>query len=48
MNQIWNASSGSRRFPGPSAFQCAVAITLMVGVLLLILERRLRPVQVIS
>ena len=39
---------GVDALPGPSATQCAIAITVMVGVLLLVLERRLRPVQVIK
>lgn len=46
--QVWQALLGSEPLPGPGALQCSIAIAVMVGVLLLVLERRLRPVQVIK
>ena len=48
VTQIWRAMLGIEALPGPSAVQCAVAITIMVAFLALILERRLRPIQVVS
>jgi len=48
MNQIWRAMLGADPMPGPSALQCAIALTIMVGALILVLERRLRPVQVVK
>lgn len=46
--QVWRAMLGAEPFPGPSAVQCLIAISIMIGLLLLVLERRLRPVQVIK
>ena len=48
MNQIWRAMLGAEALPGPSAAQCLIAIGLMVALLLVVLERKLRPVQVVS
>jgi len=48
MQQIWRAMLGAEAFPGPSAAQCLMAVGLMVALLLLVLERKLRPVQVVS
>lgn len=48
MNQVWRAMLGADPLPGPSAAQCLVAVGVMVALLLMILERRLRPVQVVK
>ncbi|MGD8331465.1 MAG: hypothetical protein PVJ49_18680 [Acidobacteriota bacterium] len=48
MNQIWRALLGADPLPGPSALQCIVAVAVMTALLVLVLERRLRPVQVVK
>ena len=48
MNQIWRLLLGAEALPGPSAIQCAVALAAMIVVLLLVLERKLRPVEVVK
>ncbi len=48
MNQVWLSMLGDDPLPGPDATQCLIALGVMVVVLLFILERRLRPVQVVS
>lgn len=48
VNQVWRSMLGAEPFPGPSATQCLIAIAIMMGLLLLVLERRLRPVQVVK
>jgi len=48
MNQVWRAMLGADPLPGPDATQCLIAVGVMVVILLLVLERRLRPVQVVS
>lgn len=48
MNQVWHAMLGADPLPGPSATQCMIAIAVMVTLLLVVLERRLRPVQVVK
>lgn len=48
MNQIWRAMLGADPLPGPGALQCLLAVGVMVLLLVAVLERRLRPVQVVS
>lgn len=48
MNQIWRWLLGAEPIDGPGAIACLTALALMVGILLLVLERRLRPVEVVS
>ena len=48
MNQIWRWMLRAEANPGPGAFECLVVVGLMVGLLLVVLERKLRPVEVIS
>ena len=48
MNQIWRSMLGAEAIPGPEAPQCLIAVGLMVALLLVVLERKLRPVQVVS
>jgi len=48
MNQVWHAMLGAEPLPGPSALQCLLAMAVLVILLLFVLERRLRPVEVVS
>lgn len=48
MNQIWRWLLGADPIVGPDATTCLVALGLMAAVLLVVLERRLRPVEVVS
>ena len=48
MNQIWRSLLGAEPIPGPDAFQCLIVILLMTVLLLGILQRKLRPVEVVS
>lgn len=48
LNQIWRAMLGADPLPGPDAMTCLGAVAVMVLLLALVLERRLRPVRVVS
>jgi len=48
MNQVWRALLGVDPLPGPGATQCLMALAVMVTLLLAVIERKLRPVQVVS
>jgi ABC-2 type transport system permease protein len=48
MNQIWRSMLGADPLPGPGALASFVGMGLIVVLLLLVLERKLRPVQVVS
>jgi len=48
MDQIWRALLGADPLSGPGAWTCAVSIAVMALFLILVLERKLRPVEVIS
>jgi ABC-2 type transport system permease protein len=48
MNQIWRWMMGVEPVSGPAAFPCAIAVTVMAAALLWVLERKLRPVEVVS
>jgi ABC-2 type transport system permease protein len=48
MNQIWRWLLGTDAIAGPGATACLVAVAVMAGILLLVLERKLRPVEVVS
>ncbi|MEP7364838.1 MAG: hypothetical protein ABI972_16410 [Acidobacteriota bacterium] len=48
VNQIWRYMLGVEAFPGPDAWQCAICIGVMVAMLVLVLQRKLRPVEVVS
>jgi hypothetical protein len=48
MEQVWAAILGADPLPGPDAFTCALGLMLMGALLLSILWRRLRPVEVVS
>jgi ABC-2 type transport system permease protein len=48
MNQIWRVLLGAEALPGPDATQCAMALGTMIVALLVVLERKLRPVEVVT
>jgi ABC-2 type transport system permease protein len=48
MKRIWSAMLGVELTSGPTALQCALSLTVMTLVLCWILERKLRPVEVVS
>jgi len=48
MNQIWRSMLGAEPLDGPDAYQCLIVILLMTGLLLAVLQRKLRPVEVVS
>lgn len=48
MNQVWRAMLGADPLAGPSAWQCLGAMAIIVLLLGFVLERRLRPVRVVS
>jgi len=48
VNQIWRAMLGAEPLPGPDAFACLISIGVMAALLLVILERKIRPVEVVS
>jgi ABC-2 type transport system permease protein len=48
MNQIWRWLLGAEAIPGPGAIVCLITTAVMAGVLLVVLERKLRPVEVVS
>ncbi len=48
MSRIWHGLLGAKPEPGPGIFECWLAIGAMTFVLLIILERKLRPVEVVS
>lgn len=46
--RLWSAMLGVEAGEGPGAFACAAALVVLGGLLTLVLERKLRPVEVIS
>jgi ABC-2 type transport system permease protein len=48
MNQIWRSMLGAEAISGPDALQCLIAVSVMAMLLLAILQRKLRPVEVVS
>lgn len=48
MNQVWRTMLGADPLPGPGAGQCLLALIVMVALLVVVVERKLRPVQVVS
>jgi ABC-2 type transport system permease protein len=48
MNQIWRSMLGAEPLAGPDAYQCSIVILLMTLLLLAVLQRKLRPVEVVS
>lgn len=48
MNQIWHSLLGADPEAGPGAMGCWVAVVLLTCMLVVVLERKLRPVEVVS
>jgi hypothetical protein len=48
MNQIWCSMLGADPIPGPDSTVCFIAMSIMAALLLLVLNRKLRPVEVVS
>jgi hypothetical protein len=48
MNRLWSVMLGVELKPGPGALECAVSLGVMAFLLCWILERKLRPVEVVS
>jgi hypothetical protein len=48
MYQVWRAMLGAEMLPGPGAWPCLAALVVFVTVLLAVLERKLRPVEVVG
>jgi ABC-2 type transport system permease protein len=48
MNRIWSVMLGVELTSGPGVLECAVSLSVMTLVLCWILERKLRPVEVVS
>lgn len=48
MNQVWRAMLGAEPLNGPGASESALMLAALCVLLLLVLERKLRPVEVIS
>jgi len=48
MDQIWRAMLGAEATSGPGAWACAVSMAVVAMLLIAVLERKLRPVEVIS
>jgi ABC-2 type transport system permease protein len=46
--QIWHWLLGAPPMQGPGTFECVIAITMLTAVLLAVLQRKLRPVEVVS
>ena len=47
-NQIWRAILGAEALPGPDALQCFLTMAVMSSLLLYVLGRKLRPVEVVN
>jgi len=48
MNQIYRSMLGAEPSNGPGAFECSLAVGVMALLLLAVLQRKLRPVEVVS
>jgi ABC-2 type transport system permease protein len=48
MNQVWRAMLGAEPIDGPGAFACLTIMGSMAAILLLVVHRKLRPVEVVS
>jgi ABC-2 type transport system permease protein len=48
VNQIWRSLLGTEPLLGPSATPCLIAVGVLVALLLVVLERKLRPVEVVA
>src|SRR5262245_36662987 len=48
MNQVWRGMLGVTPTPGPGAWSSAIALTVMMLLLVAVIERKLRPVEVVK
>ena len=48
MNQVWRWMLGAEALPGPDALQCLLTMVAVSAFLLFVLDRKLRPVEVVS
>jgi hypothetical protein len=48
VNQVWRTLLGAEPLPGPGAAACLIAVGVLVAVLLAVLERKIRPVEVVA
>ena len=48
MNQIYRSMLGAEASIGPGAFESSIAVGVMAVLLLAVLQRKLRPVEVVS
>lgn len=48
VNKIWRWLLGAEALPGPEAYEHAIALAVMAAGLLWVLNRKLRPVEVVS
>ena len=48
MNQVWRAMLGAEPLTGPDAGESLLAVGLLIGLLLLVVERKIRPVEVVK
>jgi ABC-2 type transport system permease protein len=47
VNQVWAALLGVDPLPGPGAVASLVSLSILIGMLVLVIERKLRPVEVV-
>ena len=47
-NQVWRTMLGAEALPGPDALQCFLTMAVLSLLLLYVLERKLRPVEVVA
>ena len=48
MNQIWRSLLGAEAMSGPAASTCLLTMGAMAALMILVLERKLRPVEIVS
>jgi len=48
VNQVWRALLGVTPVEGPGAAASAWALAVMIALLIVVIERKLRPVEVVS
>lgn len=48
MNQVWRWLLGAEPLAGPGATGCLIAVGVLAALLLVVLERKLRPVEVVA
>jgi ABC-2 type transport system permease protein len=48
MNQVWRSLLGAEPMRGPGATECLICLGVMTALFIVILERKLRPVEVVS